>query len=107
MVARSSSLEADVTDLTLDKRFDLVIVALNAVLLLDGRDAQRDLFRVIAAHLAADGRAVSTSGCRRRTTSRCTTGGSCSTGSRRIRYRRQVAKQTAARYESAPRGRRM
>jgi SAM-dependent methyltransferase len=51
-------LEADVLDLALDGRFDLVIVALNSMLLLDGRGAHERLFRTIAQHLAPDGRAV-------------------------------------------------
>ena len=52
------SLEADVTTVSLAERFDLVIVALNSVLLLDGRDAQRDLFATVSRHLAPRGRAV-------------------------------------------------
>jgi SAM-dependent methyltransferase len=40
------------------KRFDLVVVALNSVLLLDSRVAQRELFATIARHLAPGGRAV-------------------------------------------------
>ena len=50
--------EADVTPLALGKRFDLVIVALNSLLLLDGRDAQRGCFESLHAHLQRDGRAV-------------------------------------------------
>lgn len=50
--------EADVTSLKLGKRFDLVIVALNSLLLLDGRAAQQKAVRVIADHLKPDGRAV-------------------------------------------------
>lgn len=50
--------EADVTKLKSRDRFGLVIVALNSLLLLDGRDAQRQLFEVIAAHLDHSGRAV-------------------------------------------------
>jgi SAM-dependent methyltransferase len=50
--------QRDVTKLKLEKRFGLVIVALNSLLLLDGRGAQRNLFDIIAAHLRPDGRAV-------------------------------------------------
>jgi SAM-dependent methyltransferase len=50
--------EADVTTLALKERFDLVIVALNSLLLLDGRGAQHKLFEVVAQHLSPDGRAV-------------------------------------------------
>jgi SAM-dependent methyltransferase len=50
--------EADVLDAAREERFDLVIVALNGLLLLDGRDAQRDLLARIAGQLAPDGRAV-------------------------------------------------
>src|SRR4051794_5977440 len=50
--------EADVLDLDLEARFGLVIVALNSLLLLDGRQAQSRLFTTIAAHLAPNGRAV-------------------------------------------------
>lgn len=59
--AKGASLElldADVTTFALKKRFDLVIVALNSLLLLDGREAQQAIFEVIAEHLARDGRAV-------------------------------------------------
>jgi SAM-dependent methyltransferase len=59
--AKGASLElveADVMTLALGKRFDLVIVALNSLLILDGRAAQRSAFEIIAAHLAAKGRAV-------------------------------------------------
>ena len=52
------TIEADVTTLALESRFDLVIVALNSLLLLDGRDAQRKLLDVVARHLQPDGRAV-------------------------------------------------
>ena len=40
--------EADITALRLGRRFDLVIVALNSLLLLDGRAAQAKAFKVIA-----------------------------------------------------------
>jgi SAM-dependent methyltransferase len=49
--------ERDVTKLKLKERFGLVIVALNSLLLLD-RGKQQGLFKVIAAHLRPDGRAV-------------------------------------------------
>ncbi len=50
--------ENDVTLLDLPKRFDLVILALNSLLLLDGRDAQLAAFRAMAHHLEPTGRAV-------------------------------------------------
>lgn len=50
--------EADVLEVALAERFDLVIVPLNSLLLLDGRGAQRRLFAKIAELLAPDGRAV-------------------------------------------------
>jgi SAM-dependent methyltransferase len=50
--------EADVTTLKLAERFGLVIVALNGIVLLDDRDGQHDLFQAIARHLAPAGTAV-------------------------------------------------
>ncbi len=50
--------ERDVSALELKKRFGLVIVALNSLLLLDGRDAQRAALEVAARHLARTGRVV-------------------------------------------------
>jgi SAM-dependent methyltransferase len=50
--------EADVTSLELDGSFELVIVPLNSILLLDDRAAQQALFATIAEHLAPNGRAV-------------------------------------------------
>lgn len=50
--------EADVTTLAVAKRFDLVIVALNSLLLLDGRAAQARAMKVVAQHLKPKGRAV-------------------------------------------------
>jgi len=50
--------EADITALKLGRRFDLVIVALNSLLLLDGRAAQAGVFKVIANHLRPNGRVV-------------------------------------------------
>jgi SAM-dependent methyltransferase len=56
--ARLDLVEADITRLDLKKRFGLVIVALNSLLLLDGQDAQRSAFATIAHHLKRNGRAV-------------------------------------------------
>jgi len=50
--------EADITALKLGKRFDLVVIALNSLLLLDGRAAQAKAFKVIADHLKPHGSAV-------------------------------------------------
>jgi hypothetical protein len=58
---RSGTLElvnADITELAIRKRFDLVILALNTLLLMPGRAAQRRVLQVMAAHLTRDGRAV-------------------------------------------------
>jgi hypothetical protein len=51
-------IEHDLTTLALPTRFDLVILALNSLLLLDGRVAQERALRVMRAHLAPAGRAV-------------------------------------------------
>jgi SAM-dependent methyltransferase len=51
-------IEADVTNLRLKRRFGLAIVALNSILLLNGRDRQRDLLAAIAGHLVPGARAV-------------------------------------------------
>jgi SAM-dependent methyltransferase len=50
--------EEDIGSIKLGRHFDLVIVALNSLLLLDGRAAQRSAFKVIARHLKPNGRAV-------------------------------------------------
>ena len=50
--------QADITDLHIDRRFTLVILAFNGLLLLDEREAQKNALGVIAEHLADDGRAV-------------------------------------------------
>ena len=50
--------EADATSLRLKKRFGLVIVALNSLLLLDGRTAQSDLLKVAAKHVKRQGLVV-------------------------------------------------
>ena len=50
--------EQDVTALKLKERFALVIVALNSLLLLDGRAAIQSAFKTVARHLAPNGRAV-------------------------------------------------
>jgi len=50
--------EHDLQTLALGGRFGLVILALNGLLLLDGRAAQLSALGVMAAHLAAYGRAV-------------------------------------------------
>jgi len=51
-------IEADLTTLNLERRFDLVILALNALPMLPGRAAQLAALRVAASHLEPDGRAV-------------------------------------------------
>lgn len=50
--------EADLTEINLDRRFDLIILGLNALLMLTGREAQLAALRVGAEHLAPDGRLV-------------------------------------------------
>ena len=50
--------ENDVTLLDLPERFDLVILALNSLLLLGGPDAQLAALRAMSRHLAPNGRAV-------------------------------------------------
>jgi SAM-dependent methyltransferase len=50
--------EHDVTTLALDERFALVVVALNSLLLLESRAAQRAAVATAARHLASSGRAV-------------------------------------------------
>jgi SAM-dependent methyltransferase len=50
--------EHDLTTLSLATRFDFVILALNSLLLLDGRAAQERALNVMRAHLAPTGRAV-------------------------------------------------
>lgn len=50
--------EGDATEVRLGSRFALVLLALNSLLLFDGREAQRRVLEVIARHLADDGRAV-------------------------------------------------
>lgn len=50
--------EHDLTTLSLPRRFDLVILALNSLLLLGGRAAQERALSVMRAHLAPAGRAV-------------------------------------------------
>jgi SAM-dependent methyltransferase len=50
--------EADITTLDLDARFDLVILAFNGLLLLPGREAQAAALACIARHLALAGQAV-------------------------------------------------
>jgi SAM-dependent methyltransferase len=50
--------EADLTTVELGVRFGLVILALNGLLMLPGRDAQLAALRNIRAHLAPHGRAV-------------------------------------------------
>jgi hypothetical protein len=51
-------LEHDLTTLNLPARFDLVILALNSLLLLSGRASQERALRVMRAHLAPAGRAA-------------------------------------------------
>jgi SAM-dependent methyltransferase len=51
-------IEHDLITLSLGERFGLVIVALNSLLLLDGRGAQARALEVMRSHLAPTGRAV-------------------------------------------------
>jgi SAM-dependent methyltransferase len=51
-------IQRNVGHLDLGKRFGLVLVALNSLLLLDDRAAQRELLATVARHLAEEGRAV-------------------------------------------------
>lgn len=51
-------IEADLSGLELGRSFGLVVLALNSLLLLPGRDAQLSALRSMARHLATDGRAV-------------------------------------------------
>jgi SAM-dependent methyltransferase len=53
-----SLIQADLTTLDLGRRFELVILALNSLLMLPGRTAQRSALEAIARHLAPSGRAV-------------------------------------------------
>lgn len=50
--------EYDIADLRLERRFGLVILALNTLLLLGDRAAQQQALTVMARHLAPTGRAV-------------------------------------------------
>lgn len=50
--------EADLTTVHLDRRFDFVILGLNTLPMLGGHDVQLAAVRVAARHLAPDGRAV-------------------------------------------------
>jgi SAM-dependent methyltransferase len=52
------TIEADITALELDRRFGLVVLALNTLLMLPGREAQLAALSAMAGHLAPDGRAV-------------------------------------------------
>jgi SAM-dependent methyltransferase len=49
---------ADITKLDLGRRFGLVVLGLNSILLLDGRAEQRAALAAMAGHLAPGGRAV-------------------------------------------------
>lgn len=51
-------IEHDLTTLRLTERFGLVVLALNSLLLLEGRAAQLRALEVMRAHLAPEGRAV-------------------------------------------------
>jgi SAM-dependent methyltransferase len=55
---RLELIEADITRLDLGRRFSLVILALNTLLMVGGRDAQLRTLRAMADHLAPAGRAV-------------------------------------------------
>lgn len=50
--------EADITDVSLGRRYALVILALNSLLMLPGREAQLGALRAMASHLEPAGRAV-------------------------------------------------
>jgi SAM-dependent methyltransferase len=52
------TVEADITQLNLPDRFGLVILALNTLLMLPGREAQIAALRTMASHLSSEGRAV-------------------------------------------------
>ena len=49
---------ADVRSFRADRRYGLVLLALNSLLLLDDRDAQCEALATMASHLTPDGRAV-------------------------------------------------
>ena len=49
---------ADVRSFRTDRRYGLVLLALNSLLLFEDRDAQREVLATMATHLAPDGRAV-------------------------------------------------
>lgn len=49
---------ADITSVTMNERFGLVILAFNGLLLLPDRSAQEKVVSNVAAHVASDGRAV-------------------------------------------------
>jgi SAM-dependent methyltransferase len=53
-----TTIVADITQLELGRRFGLVLLALNTLLLLGDRDRQLAVLRAMCRHLAADGRAV-------------------------------------------------
>lgn len=50
--------EADLTTVSLGRRFGLAFIAFNSLLLLDGPEAQRQALRVLAAHLRPGGVAI-------------------------------------------------
>ncbi len=50
--------EADMTELALDRRFDLVILAFNSLMLLPDRAAQERVIDVMRDHITVDGRVV-------------------------------------------------
>ena len=50
--------EGDLTSVALERRFGLVVLGLNSLLVLDGRQAQRAALETMARHVASDGRAV-------------------------------------------------
>ena len=51
-------IEADILDLDLERQFEVVILALNSLLLLGGDEAKRRALEVMARHLTASGCAV-------------------------------------------------
>ncbi|HVM30572.1 MAG TPA: class I SAM-dependent methyltransferase [Candidatus Limnocylindrales bacterium] len=55
---RLELVDGDITRLDLGRRFGLVILALNSLLMLPGREAQLAALQVITRHLAPEGRAL-------------------------------------------------
>ena len=58
MLGQLELIGGDITAIRLGRRFDLVILAFNSLLLLDGQRERAAAFATIRRHLTADGRAV-------------------------------------------------